>query len=87
MYALVFIGKHIRITGPCDLYPFATHFYIVKLEFTGVYIFLFLLINIDCISSLKSPQGGGSNVYPQSLFRAEIRKIDFFIEKCQFSSH
>ena len=28
----------IRITCPCDLYPL-THFYIVKLGFTGVYIF------------------------------------------------
>ena len=34
----------IRITCPCDLYPFTPHFYIVKLGFTGVYIiFLFLL--------------------------------------------
>ena len=34
----------IRITCPCDLYPLIPHFYIVKLGFTGVYIFyLFLL--------------------------------------------
>ena len=28
----------IRITCPCVLYPLTTHFYIVKLGFTGVYI-------------------------------------------------
>ena len=34
----------IMITRPCNLYPLAPHFYIVKLWFTGVYIlFLFLL--------------------------------------------
>ena len=26
----------IMITGPCNLYPFASHFYIIKLWFTGV---------------------------------------------------
>ena len=30
----------IRKTRPCDLYPLTPHFYIVKLGFTGVYIFL-----------------------------------------------
>ena len=30
---------HIRETPPCDLYPLIPKFYIVKLEFTGVYIF------------------------------------------------
>ena len=30
----------IRITCPCDLYPLTPHFYIVKLGFTGVFIFL-----------------------------------------------
>ena len=50
------------------------HFYIVKLEFTGVYIifFLFLLKNIDCGYSLEPPRRGGSNEYQQSIFRAEI---------------
>ena len=36
----------IRITCPCDLYPFTPHFYIVKLEFTGVY-FIFLLAHLS----------------------------------------
>ena len=41
------------------------HFYIVKLEFTGVYIiFLFLLKNINCGYSLEMPCQGGSNEYP-----------------------
>ena len=31
--------------------------------------------NIDCGYSLEPPRRGGSNEYPQSLFRAEIRKI------------
>ena len=31
--------------------------------------------NIDCGYSLEPPRRGGSNVYPQSMFWAEIRKI------------
>ena len=30
----------VRITCPCDIYPLTPHFYIVKLGFTGVFIFL-----------------------------------------------
>ena len=37
--------------------------------------FIFLLKNIDCGYSLEPPRRGGSNEYPQSMFRAEIRKI------------
>ena len=45
------------------------HFYIVKLEFTGVYIiFLISAQNLDCGYSLESPRRGGSNEYPQSRF-------------------
>ena len=34
----------IRITCPCNEYPFTPHFYVVKLGFRGVYVsFLFLL--------------------------------------------
>ena len=40
----IITSKDIRITCPCDLYPLASYFYIVKFGFTGVYkIFLFLL--------------------------------------------
>ena len=59
----------------------------VKLGFTGVYIifFLFLLKNIDCGYSLEPPRRGGSNKYPQFMFRAETRKIsEFLSEKFQF---
>ena len=31
--------------------------------------------NIDCGYSLEPPRRGGSNEYPQSMFRAKIRKI------------
>ena len=48
--------------------PLKPHFYIVKLGFTGVYIFLFLLKNIDCGYSLEPPRRGGSNEYPQCMF-------------------
>ena len=30
---------HIMQTCPCNVYPLTPHFYIVKLGFTGVYIF------------------------------------------------
>ena len=60
-----------------------SHFYIVKLRFTGVYIiFLIFAQNIDCVYSLEPPRRGGSNEYPQSMFWAEIWKIsEFFIWK------
>ena len=45
------------------------HFYILKLDYTGVDLFfLSLLQNIDCGYSLEPPHGGGSNVCPQSMF-------------------
>ena len=61
--------------------PLKPHFYIVKLGFTGVYIiFLISAKNIDCGYSLEPSRRGGSNVYPQSMFYAEIWKIsEFFI--------
>ena len=56
-------------------YPHKPHFYIIKLGFTGVYIiFLISVQSIDCGYSLELPHWGGSNEYPQSMFRAEIRK-------------
>ena len=58
--------------------PLKPHFYIVKLGFTGVYIFLYLLKNIDCGYSLEPPRRGGSNEYPQSMFWAEIWKVAGF---------
>ena len=59
--------------------PLKSHFYIVKLRFTGVYIFfLFLFKNIDCGSKLEPPRRGGSNEYPKSMFWAEIYQILFW---------
>ena len=70
---------NIMKTCPWNEYPLTPHFYIVKLGFTGVYIiFLFLLQNIDCGYSLEPPRWGGSNVYPQFMFWAKIRKKSHF---------
>ena len=45
--------KQVRVTNT----PLTPHFYIVKLGFTGVYMFfLFLLQTIDCGYSLEPPQ-------------------------------
>ena len=53
--------------------PLKSHFYIVKLTFTGVYIiFLISAQIIDCGYSLEPPRRGGSNEYPQTMFCAEI---------------
>ena len=57
--------KHIMITHPCNVDPLTSHFYILKLGFTGVYIFFLCLHqNIDCGYPLEPPHLGGSNVYP-----------------------
>ena len=67
--------------------PLKPHFYIVKLEITGVYIiFLISTKNIDCGYLLEPPRQGGSNEYPQSMFWAEILKIsEFLFENFHFS--
>ena len=60
--------------------PLKPHFYIVKLGYTVVYIIsLVSAQKYRLWYSLEPPRPGGSNEYPQSMFRAEIRKIpDFF---------
>ena len=46
----------IRITCLCNEHPLTPHFYIEKVGFTRVYLFLlFLLQNIDCGYSLEPP--------------------------------
>ena len=45
-------------------------------------LFLFLLLNIECENTLESPQGGGSNEYPQSMFKAKLEIIS--TENCHF---
>ena len=48
---------------------------LLYMGYAGVYLFfLFLLQNIDCGYSLEPPRRGGSNVYPQSMLLAKIRK-------------
>ena len=50
--------------------------------FTGVYnIFLISAKNRDCGYSLEPPRRGGSNEYPQSMFRAEIWNISEFLSE------
>ena len=63
--------------------PLKSHFYIVKLGFTGLYIiFVISAHNIDCGYSLEPPRRGGSNEYPQSMFWTEIWKLsEFFVWK------
>ena len=61
--------------------PLIPHFYIVKLGSIRVYLFfLFLFQNIDCGYLLEPPQQGGSNVYPQSMFCANMLKISNFFQ-------
>ena len=44
------------LTCPCNVYTITPHFYIVKLGFTGVYIFFLILFSdIDCGYSLEPP--------------------------------
>ena len=76
------------ITGPCNEHPFTSHFYIVKLGFTRVYIFFLCLIqNIDQGYSIEPPQWGGSNVYPRSMFWAKIRRKKYVLCVCVFFLH
>ena len=60
--------------------PLKPHFYIVKLEFTGVYIiFLFLLKNIDCGYSLEPPHRDGSNEYHNLCCEQKYEKYQNFL--------
>ena len=74
---------HITKTCLYNFDPLKHHFYIVKLEFTGIYIiFLSSAQNIDCGYSLEPPCQGDSNEHQQSMFSAETWKIsEFFIRK------
>ena len=65
----------IKKTSLYNFDPIKPHFYIVKLGFTGVYIiFLISAQNIDCRYSLEPPRRGGSDEYPQSMFRQKYEK-------------
>ena len=51
----------------------------------GLYIiFLISAQNIDCGYSLEPPRRDGSNMYPQSMFWAEIKKISEFFFNFHF---
>ena len=81
--------KHNYVITKTYLYnfdPLKSHFYIVKLGFTGVYIiFLISVKNMDYGYLLELPQWGSSNEYPQSMFWAEIQNILWFLsENFQF---
>ena len=80
----VFIQVLLHITKRClyNFDPLKPHFYIVKLGFTGVYIFFFLLLkNIDCGYSLEPPQRGSSNVYHNLCFEQKYEKYQNFLSE------
>ena len=56
------------------------HFYIVKLGFIGVYIFLFLLKNIDCGYSLEPPRRVPT-IYVSSR---NMKNISFYLKIFSF---
>ena len=66
------------------VYHLIPHFNIAKLGYAGVYLFFFQ--NIDCGYSLELPQWGGSNVYPQSMFRAKIQALSLEFAVSAFRS-
>ena len=78
------------ITKTCiyNFDPLKSHFYIVKLRFTGVCIIVLISAqNIDCMYLLEPPRRGGSNEYPQSIFWTEIWKkkyLNFLSENFHF---
>ena len=80
------INDPVRITKTClyNFEPCKPDFYIVKMGFTGVYIiFLISAQNIDYEYSLQPPRWGGSNEYPQSVFRGRnMKNIRGFYLKC-----
>ena len=66
------------ITKTCRYYfdPLKPHFYTLKLEFTGLYIFFFffLLKNINCEYSLEPPWRGSSNENHNLCFEVKYEK-------------
>ena len=75
-------GHNIMKTCPCNGYPLKPHFYIMQLGYAGLRLFSYFLLQIiDCGYSLEPPLGGGSNVYPQSIFLAKVRKCQNFLLK------
>ena len=79
-------GEFITKTYLYNFDPLKTHFYIVKLGFTGVYIiFLISAQNIDCGYSLEPPRRGGSNEYHNLCIVQKYEKyLSFLSENFQF---
>ena len=70
------------ITKTClyNFDPLKPHCYIVKLGLQGYTLFfLFLLKNIHSGYSSELPRGGGSDVYPQSMFKQKYEIYQSFI--------
>ena len=64
---------HIMKTWLYNFDPLKSHLYVVRLDFTGVYIiFLISAESINFGYSLEPRHRGGSNEYPQSMFSTEI---------------
>ena len=77
------VGDEHHENMPIWFWPLKPHFYIEKLGLTEIYIiFLISAQNIYCEYSLEPPRRGGSNENPQSMIKAEIRKIlDIFLSE------
>ena len=76
----------IRITSPCDLYPLSSQFYIVKLGFTGVYIFsYFALKHILWVLVRKASKRqfyGEPTIYVLSKTKKKIKRFANFTNIC-----
>ena len=98
---LDYLRNHVAVVARFIVYtvllPSRKHAYIVLTPLNPTFIqwnwgfqgytliCLYLLKNIDCRYSLEPPRWGGSNVYPQSMFWAEIWKLpEFCIWKFSF---
>ena len=75
--------QSIMLTCPCIVYPLMPHFYIVKLGFTGVYIFLIFALKHRLWVLVRTDEA----VLPCTnnlCFRAKIRKKYVYPCKPQF---
>ena len=70
----------IMLTCPCNVDPLTPHFYIVKLGFTGgIHYFLIFVLKHRLWVLVRTASLRRSNVYPQSMYLAKVRKNIFFI--------
>ena len=67
------VDVYITKTRLYNFDPFKSHFYIVKLGFTGVYIIFFILLkDIECRCSLEPPMSLSRNIKNIRFFLTEI---------------